>query len=452
MIIVEYLKRLIKSEIGETFKLKALLRNVAVIFLFYIPISSQYFVFIPWLSQYKNNLVWYILVPFNIIYCISLLNFFICTSIDPGKVSKKITKEYLPSEYMTSMKGVKNENFLRYKNSSSENVIEIENKVLKEIYDKKMWCKHCMSYKPPRAHHCSICKHCILKFDHHCIWINNCVGHRNLPFFLRFLFYISFLFTVGFVLFFLVVKGYIMFQDRYRENPEFPVTNLTTKMVVFMLINGFISVILYIFILSMTLYQIIYLVQNVTRIERIQVNRIGKLVERGILEVSQKYPYDLGFFQNLEQVFGKNYWLWWLCSFPSGDGMEYPTNQPDNIAVHWPPAEFILYEKCPYRSKEFYTGVANGTIEPPPDILADNEDKLHDYENGPYHFNTQNLRRVNQFSNSKLNNEVPSMSPSLTPQSQSKTDLKADDSDDSDDSDNDALMTILLKKKKEKQK
>lgn len=29
-------------------------------------------------------------------------------------------------------------------------------------------CKKCISPKPPRAHHCSICNKCILKMDHHC--------------------------------------------------------------------------------------------------------------------------------------------------------------------------------------------------------------------------------------------------------------------------------------------
>jgi len=29
-------------------------------------------------------------------------------------------------------------------------------------------CKKCISPKPPRTHHCSICNKCYLKMDHHC--------------------------------------------------------------------------------------------------------------------------------------------------------------------------------------------------------------------------------------------------------------------------------------------
>eukprot|EP00978_Attheya_sp_CCMP212_P008321 scaffold19579_cov52-Attheya_sp.AAC.5 len=31
-------------------------------------------------------------------------------------------------------------------------------------------CRRCNSFKPQRAHHCSICKRCIVKMDHHCPW------------------------------------------------------------------------------------------------------------------------------------------------------------------------------------------------------------------------------------------------------------------------------------------
>lgn len=46
-------------------------------------------------------------------------------------------------------------------------------------------CEKCdMRWKPMRAHHCSECNKCIFKMDHHCPWINNCVGARNYKFFL----------------------------------------------------------------------------------------------------------------------------------------------------------------------------------------------------------------------------------------------------------------------------
>ncbi|WAR06587.1 ZD16A-like protein [Mya arenaria] len=50
-------------------------------------------------------------------------------------------------------------------------------------------CKKCISPKPPRTHHCTICGKCILKMDHHCPWLNNCVGHNNHRYFFLFCVY-----------------------------------------------------------------------------------------------------------------------------------------------------------------------------------------------------------------------------------------------------------------------
>ncbi|KAH9406277.1 hypothetical protein TYRP_013886 [Tyrophagus putrescentiae] len=48
------------------------------------------------------------------------------------------------------------------------------------------FCRFCNVYRPPRAHHCHICRRCILLRDHHCPWINNCVGEFNQKYFLQF--------------------------------------------------------------------------------------------------------------------------------------------------------------------------------------------------------------------------------------------------------------------------
>jgi hypothetical protein len=54
------------------------------------------------------------------------------------------------------------------------------------------FCDKCKVIKPDRTHHCSVCGECVLKMDHHCPWINNCVSFTNYKFFLLFLGYALF--------------------------------------------------------------------------------------------------------------------------------------------------------------------------------------------------------------------------------------------------------------------
>eukprot|EP00033_Pygsuia_biforma_P003935 GCRY01004311.1.p1 GENE.GCRY01004311.1~~GCRY01004311.1.p1 ORF type:complete len:335 (-),score=20.59 GCRY01004311.1:94-1098(-) len=70
------------------------------------------------------------------------------------------------------------------------------------LLDGHLFCDKCYLEKPPRTHHCSVCKRCILRMDHHCPWIANCVGHHNAHYFFLFIFYATVLcFFIGYFTF-----------------------------------------------------------------------------------------------------------------------------------------------------------------------------------------------------------------------------------------------------------
>ena len=50
-------------------------------------------------------------------------------------------------------------------------------------------CYTCESLMPPYVHHCNACGRCIVYMDHHCPWVNNCVGFYTQKTFFLFNFY-----------------------------------------------------------------------------------------------------------------------------------------------------------------------------------------------------------------------------------------------------------------------
>ncbi|KNB45836.1 hypothetical protein JH06_0512 [Blastocystis sp. subtype 4] len=73
----------------------------------------------------------------------------------------------------------------------------------------------CNCIKPFRAHHCRRCQKCILKMDHHCPWISNCVGARNQKPFMLFLLYVSIGETIAIIMTIMYCRFYSSKFKRY---------------------------------------------------------------------------------------------------------------------------------------------------------------------------------------------------------------------------------------------
>jgi len=53
------------------------------------------------------------------------------------------------------------------------------------------WCNYCSMVRPPKAKHCRDCDVCVLESDHHCPFVNNCIGKRNYRYFCGFILSLS---------------------------------------------------------------------------------------------------------------------------------------------------------------------------------------------------------------------------------------------------------------------
>lgn len=153
------------------------------------------------------------------------------------------------------------------------------------------YCEICDQPKPPRTHHCRKCKICIHRMDHHCIWINNCVGYKNHKYFLLFLTY-------------LIITGCIsLYPSIYAIACSF---NSKELKVMDTVLIGIVCLecVFFIVIASMLLKDQIY-------------NLMGN--QSSIEKFNRKYGLDMGRLKNLEQVLGTNKLLWLVPCSPDLD-------------------------------------------------------------------------------------------------------------------------------------
>ena len=125
------------------------------------------------------------------------------------------------------------------------------------------FCKKCQTPKPDRAHHCSTCKRCVLKMDHHCPWLATCVGLYNYKPFLLFLIYTSLFCWVDFA----VAAGWI-WTEVFGENTNME-SLLPVNVILLAILGGVIGLVL----TGFTLWHISLAVRGMTTIECLEKTR-----------------------------------------------------------------------------------------------------------------------------------------------------------------------------------
>jgi len=168
--------------------------------------------------------------------------------------------------------------------------------------------------------------------DHHCPWVNNCVGHFNYGHFIRFLFFVDIACLYHLAMVTARVRGAMV--NGYWVEPS-------TSELIFIVLNYVACVPVIVMVGLFSLYHYYCLLLNTTTIEGWEKNKVATLVRRGKIE-EIKFPYTLGVFTNIGAVLGDNPLLWCWPSKMRGDGLRFPVSggdDPDNISQSWPPQD-----------------------------------------------------------------------------------------------------------------
>lgn len=177
------------------------------------------------------------------------------------------------------------------------------------------FCQICEGFKAPRSHHCRKCGRCVMKMDHHCPWINNCVGWGNHAYFTAFLsFAVLGCLQATIILSFTLYRGIHRQWYIYYGHPHLATVHLGIWSLIFCIFSLGLAIGVVIAVGMLLFFQLRAIVRNRTGIEDWILEKAKyRREESGEQFV---YPYDLGASQNVREV------LSWTCE-PIGDGIEW---------------------------------------------------------------------------------------------------------------------------------
>ncbi|XP_057732805.1 probable protein S-acyltransferase 15 [Arachis stenosperma] len=251
---------------------------LAVLLLMMFVYYTTIFVFIDGSFDLQSSNGTFNAAIFTILASFSIFSFFVCVLSDPG---------HIPSSYVPDVEG---------QGSAKDNA-------------ERKKCDKCYGYKPPRTHHCRVCKKCVLKMDHHCLWINNCVGYWNYKAFFVFTSYATLASIHSMILFicsvFLMDKG------------------SSSKM--FYVMYGTMAIGLTTTLLTLFGWHVYLILHNMTTIEYYEGKRAKWLAMKS--GQSYRHPFNISPYKNITSVLGPNI-LKWLCPTAVShlkEGVSFPT-------------------------------------------------------------------------------------------------------------------------------
>uniref|UniRef100_A0A0N5A9D3 Palmitoyltransferase n=1 Tax=Syphacia muris TaxID=451379 RepID=A0A0N5A9D3_9BILA len=235
------------------------------------------------------------LIVFHILLFLFLWTYYKTVFTPVGKPLKIF---YLPAEVKQELETAENEQecnmiFDRF-------VRQHQIPVLNRAFDGTIrYCSKCSCIKPDRSHHCSVCGHCVLKFDHHCPWVNTCVNYRNYKFFVLFLGYGLLLCLWG------LFSDLPYFIGFWKSNIRLNNGIGRFHILFLFFVSGMFSV-----SLSCLFFYHLYLTaHNQSTIESFRPPVFSYGVD--------KKAYNLGIRRNFIEIFGTNRLLWFLPLFSS---------------------------------------------------------------------------------------------------------------------------------------
>ncbi|EPS44756.1 hypothetical protein H072_1279 [Dactylellina haptotyla CBS 200.50] len=218
------------------------------------------------------------------------------------------------------------------------------------------FCKKCQCRKPDRTHHCSTCNTCVLKMDHHCPWLANCLGIYNYKPFVLFTFYLA-----VFCLYCCTVSSLWLWEAIFKGDAYID-TYMPVNWVMLAVISGVVGIV----VSGFSGYHFYLVFKGETTIESMEKTRyLSPLKKRSVpwganllggggsgdgvmgpqaLEMRERDRYneflvevtssqmpnafDLGWKKNFMHVFGPQALLWFLPVRNSiGDGWDWETSQ-----------------------------------------------------------------------------------------------------------------------------